>query len=339
MRDPRRHRPAHSSGRNLREGERYIVALPEPARTEPARSSPPGGPSSSTATASSGLDSSSSRRRGHMESIFRSLRKAGIDRHDLYLAWDFTVASGKSLSRRLALDPRPRVRGARRPQPARPEGAGRVAAVHGRPGDRAHAGAEPNVTRRVEGTVTVPLLPEGSPAAHRVRATDLGADGLPRRIAGNTYEAALRVQHPRSASPGKPARPSLYGHGLFGDAGEAGAATWRSSATRTTCSSAPPTGSECRTRTCRTRSRSSRICRASPPGGPPPAGLPRLHVHRPDDDPPTGLRVTPAFQARGRPLIDTRRSSTTATARAGSRAGRSPRSPPTSTARCSTWGR
>ena len=33
-----------------------------------------------------------------MESIFRALRRAGIERHDLYLAWDFTVASERSLS-------------------------------------------------------------------------------------------------------------------------------------------------------------------------------------------------------------------------------------------------
>ena len=40
-------------------------------------------------------------RRRHMERIFRTLRRAGIDRDELYLAWDFTVASERSLSERL----------------------------------------------------------------------------------------------------------------------------------------------------------------------------------------------------------------------------------------------
>ena len=45
----------------------------------------------------------------------------------------------------------------------------------------------------------------------------------PARIPGNTYKARYVCNIPRSASPDAPARPSLYGHGLFGDAGEAGA--------------------------------------------------------------------------------------------------------------------
>ena len=36
------------------------------------------------------------RRRGHFERIFETLRKAGIKRRDLYLAWDFTVASDRA---------------------------------------------------------------------------------------------------------------------------------------------------------------------------------------------------------------------------------------------------
>jgi hypothetical protein len=39
-------------------------------------------------------------RRPHMESIFTTLKKAGIARKHLYLAWDFTVASERNLSER-----------------------------------------------------------------------------------------------------------------------------------------------------------------------------------------------------------------------------------------------
>src|SRR2546421_13115208 len=39
-------------------------------------------------------------RRSHFESIFTTLGKAGIARKNLYLAWDFTVASERSLAER-----------------------------------------------------------------------------------------------------------------------------------------------------------------------------------------------------------------------------------------------
>ena len=81
---------------------------------------------------------------------------------------------------------------------------------------------QPNVARRVEGHVTVPcyLNKVGCPPGSRYQ---LGPDGLPERLPGNTYEATFICNIPRSATPDNPARPSLYGHGLFGDAGEVGA--------------------------------------------------------------------------------------------------------------------
>jgi hypothetical protein len=80
----------------------------------------------------------------------------------------------------------------------------------------------PNVRRRVEGHITVPCFLDqpGCPPGSRF---NLGPDGLPQRIPGNTYEARFICNIPRSATPANPARPSLYGHGLFGDAGEVGA--------------------------------------------------------------------------------------------------------------------
>ena len=41
------------------------------------------------------------RRRPHLNSIFRKLRKAGVRRKSLYLAWDFTVASEQNLTERV----------------------------------------------------------------------------------------------------------------------------------------------------------------------------------------------------------------------------------------------
>ena len=36
-----------------------------------------------------------------MERIFKRLKRSGVKRRELYLAWDFTVASARSLSGRL----------------------------------------------------------------------------------------------------------------------------------------------------------------------------------------------------------------------------------------------
>ncbi|MGH8591520.1 MAG: hypothetical protein ACREXX_20040, partial [Gammaproteobacteria bacterium] len=41
------------------------------------------------------------RRRSHFEGIFDTLRQAGIQRSNLYLAWDFTVASDENIAGRV----------------------------------------------------------------------------------------------------------------------------------------------------------------------------------------------------------------------------------------------
>ena len=40
----------------------------------------------------------STSQRKRFENIFRSLRKAKVKRHNLYLAWDFTVASDENIA-------------------------------------------------------------------------------------------------------------------------------------------------------------------------------------------------------------------------------------------------
>ncbi len=134
--------------------------------------------------------------------------------------------------------------------------------------------------RRVEGKVTVPCFLNAAGCVSGSRY-DLGPDGLPRRIAGNTYDARYMCNIPRSASPDKPARPSLYGHGLFGDVGEAGARN------------VEELGNENDVLVCaRGLDRHGRRGRGQRHHGPPgpvalpdarrpaPAGLPRLHVRR-----------------------------------------------------------
>ena len=86
--------------KNLREGERYIVALRRLRGADGALLEP--SPAFRRYRDRIGTDSVAfERRRPHMERIFRSLRRAGIARRGLYRAWDFTVASAHGLSGRM----------------------------------------------------------------------------------------------------------------------------------------------------------------------------------------------------------------------------------------------
>src|SRR5262249_13119796 len=135
---------------------------------------------------------------------FLDLAFAGVRRHDLQLAWDFTVASTRSLTgRMLAIrDDAFRALGSATP-------AYTVTNVVENP--------NPQVRRRVEGTVAVPLYltDGGAPGGRFV----LGSDGLPLRQPG-TFTAQFVCNLPPAAAT-TPARMALYGHGLFGDLTEA----------------------------------------------------------------------------------------------------------------------
>jgi hypothetical protein len=167
------------------------------------------------------------KRRKHYEGLFKTLKGADIGRGDLYLAWDFTVASTRNLSERMLH--------------IRDDGLAQLGDTT--PGDGVRQGTAPafNVTsvvdfpapgtgrglqdiRTIEGTFTVPcyLNQAGCPSGSRF---DLDANGLPKRIPGNTYTARFGCNIPRSAVNGAgdvvaPAPPTLYGHGLFGDYSE-----------------------------------------------------------------------------------------------------------------------
>jgi hypothetical protein len=157
-----------------------------------------------------------------MEEIFRRLGHSDVKRGSLYLAWDFTVASERSLTRRM-LSIRDRAfaeLGDRDLTDLHVEGAAPKFTI-----DKIiepTVAQNPNVRRRIEGHVTVPCFLDqpDCPPGSRFR---LGPDGLPVRIPGNTTEAPFICNIPRPATAANPARPSLYGHGLFGDAGEVGA--------------------------------------------------------------------------------------------------------------------
>jgi hypothetical protein len=169
-------------------------------------------------------------RRKHMEDIFRTLKRAGIRRSDLYLAWDFTVASERNLSERMLSirnDAFAQL-GDTKLADLTVQGASpqftvtKVTDYQPCGTDGCQSGESDRLLRQVEGRVIVPCYlnatgcPPGSQFAY-------GLDGLPLRIPGNVDPANFVCIIPRSAVSGgavNPARPSLYGHGLLGTASQ-----------------------------------------------------------------------------------------------------------------------
>lgn len=169
-------------------------------------------------------------RRPHMEALFAKLAKAGIERQSLYLAWDFTVASERSLSERV---------------------------LHLRDetfGELGNGVPEYSVTtvtdftpeqddliaREVQGELTVPsylTLNNGAPGS-RFFYTASGPDRLPARNGTMTAPFTCKIprvafgnaQTPAAATESRQVRPSLYGHGLLGGQGEVGAGNVRAMA-------------------------------------------------------------------------------------------------------------
>jgi hypothetical protein len=142
-------------------------------------------------------------RRPAMEKIFQTLRSAGIDRGDLQLAWDFTVASTKSTTGRMLhiRDDAFKALGSKAPSFT-------ITSVQENP--------SPQFRRRIQGTFEVPLYLTGNGNPGQRYA--LGPDGLPQRQA-LPFTATFTCNLPNSAIPG-PARMSMYGHGLLGDQSE-----------------------------------------------------------------------------------------------------------------------
>ena len=150
------------------------------------------------------------------EKIFRSLRKAKIKRANLYLAWDFTVASDENIAQRLL-----HIRNDAFAQLGDTTLADGVVQGTTPPFtiDTVDTDPSPEIARRIRGTFTVPCYLTNSCEAPAT--FDLDASGNP--IQHGTYVANFDCIIPHAAvdDPGfAPGRPSLYGHGLLGRAQE-----------------------------------------------------------------------------------------------------------------------
>ncbi|HVX19986.1 MAG TPA: hypothetical protein VHB02_01420 [Acidimicrobiales bacterium] len=76
-------------------------------------------------------------------------------------------------------------------------------------------------SRQVDGTFTVPSFLD-QPGGPYGSTLNLGPTGLPQQLPGNVQQAAFSCLVPRSATAAHPARPVLYGVGLFNVAAKIG---------------------------------------------------------------------------------------------------------------------
>jgi len=171
-------------------------------------------------------------RRSHYEEIFRDLKKAGIKRSDLYLAWDFTTASDENNYRR-ALSMRDdafaaigdETMGDQIVQGEAPEftidPTDRTLEFGDEgfddQGVRNYTPAQNSqIARKIRGHYMVPCFLW--PTCGSGGTMKLDDDGLP--IRNGWYEANMECVVPQVAvAPGaEKTRPMVFGHGLFGDA-------------------------------------------------------------------------------------------------------------------------
>jgi hypothetical protein len=226
-------------GRNFREGHRYIVALRGMKNAAGQTLQP-------NAVFKGYRDGTlSDTRAPRFNRIFRSLRNAGIERSSLYLAWDFTVASAHSLAGRMLhiRDDAFRVLGDKNLADGRVQGRApnftltRVedlscGARKGTPLEQdllavdleCPSAEDGPIAYDVKGTMKVPCYLDGPgclPAHTEFALNPLS--GMPMRVPANIMKVDFRCRIPKVAlaHPGE-ARPSLYGHGLFGGYGEIG---------------------------------------------------------------------------------------------------------------------
>ncbi len=156
-------------------------------------------------------------RRGHMQQVFDVLADHGVSRHNLYLAWDFTVASESNLTGRMLHI---------RDDAFAKLGGGAPQFTVTSTTDFTTA-QNPSIARHVEGTFSVPSYldkPGGPPGS----TFNLGSDGLPSQLPGNVQSANFVCNVPRatvsdatnSGATVYPGHAMLYGHGLLGSAQE-----------------------------------------------------------------------------------------------------------------------
>ncbi len=250
--------------------------------------------------------------------IFQALGRARIGRASLYEAWDFTVASERSLAGRMLA-----IRNNAFAQLGDKNLADAV--VQGHTPSFAVTGQVPPAdatdVRRVTGTFSVPcyLVTCGASATTGFHYGSKKPDAVPTQSPGNVATAQFECIVPSTASAAHPARISLYGHGLLGDPSEVEADNVRAMAREHNfvfCATAwwglasPDEAFDAKA--LQDVNKFPVAVDRLQQGVLNMLFLGRLLLHK------NGLATSAAFQDGGQPLIDTRTCTTTATVRAGS---------------------
>jgi len=202
-------------GKNLLDGQRYIVALRN-LKNVNGDSIPPTELFRAYRDDIMTDSDAAEARRPAMESLFSELDRAGIERDDLYLAWDFTVASTRGLSERIL-----HMRDV--------AFAGLAGAAPEFTIDSVEdlSGTDANWGRRIEGTITVAnFMNSDDGASGSALFYQNEDDFLPDRMNGDntlTQPYICNISHMSldsavldEADQGPSTRPYLYGHGLLG---------------------------------------------------------------------------------------------------------------------------
>jgi hypothetical protein len=224
-------------GKNLAEGHRYIVALRHMRRADGSEIPPP----PAFKALRDGSPTADPGRVAHYKSLFATLKQAGIARSDLYLAWDFTVASAQSLAGRMLhiRDDAFAQLGDTNLADRKVQGKAPTFTINsvsdqlcenGVPVDQIDQGlvtgdcpkTDNRIARDVKGTMVVPCYLDTPGCAPAHSEFVLGTDGLPVQIPGNVMKVDFEciVPHAALAAGPRSSRVSLYGHGLFGSYGE-----------------------------------------------------------------------------------------------------------------------
>jgi hypothetical protein len=224
---------------NFDEGERYIVALRRMRKANgdviPAQR---GFELYRDRIRTQPRDEAIESRRPHFERIFDKLAASGIERDNLFLAWDFTVASERNLSERALSIRDDAFEQLGDPNLADMQVQGSSPQyVITRTVDYAKCGSdgnpdceEPNpitgtggesneIARRIEGQMVVPCYLDTPGCAQGGQFRFAPGSNIPIRIPGNTALSNFICQIPHAAvdGPANASRPGLYGHGLLGD--------------------------------------------------------------------------------------------------------------------------
>jgi len=205
--------------KNLIEGRRYIVALRNLKDADGTLLEPSPLFRAYRDKLNTGIEVYE-QRRAAMEDIFQRLADAGVTRDDLFLAWDFTVASQRNITERLLHI---------RDQAFARLGGNAPSFTITEVGPTIEGSVRDGLSRGISGTFQVPNFldqPGGVPGSRFNYGDQTGPDALPQVLNGDDMlTARFRCQvavatvadFDDEASPVNVARAALYGHGLFGE--------------------------------------------------------------------------------------------------------------------------